>query len=128
MIAVAEPREDDRQRLGRAGEAAAERKLIAAGFRILERRYRKRIGEIDLIAVREELIVFVEVKTRRSDRAGSPGESVTSVKRRRIGQVALCFLSERGWLDRPSRFDVIEVYAMSEQIRWVRHIPDAFRL
>ena len=82
MIAVSEPPRDDRQQLGRAGEAAAERKLVAAGFRILERRYRKRIGEIDLIASRGELVVFVEVKTRRTDRSGTPGESVTATSSR----------------------------------------------
>jgi putative endonuclease len=128
VIAVSEPPRDDRQHLGHLGEAAAERKLVAAGFRILERRYRKRIGEIDLIASHGELVVFVEVKTRRTDRSGTPGESVTATKRRRIGRVALFFLSERGWLDRPSRFDVIEVYATAQRIRSIRHIPDAFRL
>jgi len=128
MIAIAEPRQDYRQRLGRMGEEAAERRLASDGYRIVERRYRKRIGEIDLIAVRGSLVVFVEVKTRRDDRAGTPGESVTATKQRRIGRVALIFLSERGWLDRPSRFDVIEVYATQEGVRRVRHIPDAFRL
>jgi putative endonuclease len=96
-------------------------------MRILERRFRTRIGEIDLIASRGALVVFVEVKTRRDDRAGTPAASVDARKRRRLARVALHYLALRDWVDRPTRFDVVEVHATSAGISRIRHIPDAFR-
>ena len=124
---VAEPSADPRQSVGRIGEAAAATRLEESGLALLQRRYRRRLGEIDLIALEGELVVFVEVKARRTARYGWPAESVTPAKRRRIARVALCFLAERGWLDRPSRFDVIEVYLEGSTVKRVRHIVDAFR-
>lgn len=121
-------RRDPRQRLGREGEAAAEELLRRSGLVVLERRYRCRHGEIDLVARVGELIVFIEVKTRRGPSYGMPAESVTRPKRRRMAWVALDFLTRRGLLDNPSRFDVVEVLAGPGERRDLRHIPDAFRL
>lgn len=102
--------------------------LRAAGMRVLERRFRCRLGEIDLIAERGELLVFVEVKTRRGRGYGRPAEAVTAAKRRRLGRLALAYLQRRSWLSRPSRFDVVEVYSDPDGTRRLRHIEDAFRL
>lgn len=124
---LAEPGPHTRQRLGRLGEAAAESALREAGLQILERRFRIRLGEIDLIAGRDDLVVFVEVKARRGLGYGWPSESVTPHKQRRIARVALAYLSRRGWLDRACRFDVVEVRAVAGRIEQVRHIEDAFR-
>lgn len=96
-------------------------------MRVIERRLRLRCGEIDLIAIDGELIVFVEVKTRRGSGYGHPAESVTAAKRRRMARTALAFLSRRGWHERPSRFDVIEVLA-GRGTDEIRHVRDAFRL
>jgi putative endonuclease len=127
-VILAERRVDPRQGLGRRGEQAAERALETAGLRILERRWRWRGGEIDLVAEEGELLVFVEVKTRSGEDCGWPAEAVTARKRRRMARTALGYLSRRGWLERPSRFDVVEVVAEPGARPTVRHIRDAFRI
>lgn len=119
---------DSRGRLGRRGEAAAEALLRRAGMRILERRFRVRCGEIDLIAEREGRIVFVEVKARRGTGYGIPAAAITKSKRERIARVALAYLQRRAWLGRPTRFDVVEVMAGPGEGLETRHIEDAFRL
>jgi len=117
---------DPRQALGRRGERFAERYLERAGLRIIARRFRLRCGEIDLIALDGECVVFVEVKTRRSGAYGLPGESVTPSKQRKISRVALAFLGGRGWLERACRFDVVEIVIRGKTPE-IGHIPDAFR-
>jgi putative endonuclease len=119
---------DPRQRLGLEGEDAAARALQAAGLRIMERRFRCRLGEIDLIARDRDVLVFVEVKSRRGVGFGRPAESITAAKRRRMARVAQLFLSRRGMLDVPCRFDVVEVLRHPGTELEVRHIVDAFRL
>ena len=126
-LRLAEP--DPRQRLGLAGEAAAERALRAAGLTIVERRFRCRRGEIDLIAADGALVVFVEVKTRRVGRTSvAPAEAVTALKRRRLARVAREYLCRRGLSERPCRFDVVEVRVDPSGRFIARHISDAFRL
>ena len=122
------PGGDPRQRVGLAGERAAEAALQRAGLTPIERRFRRRFGEIDLIARRGPLIVFVEVKTRRGDRFGRPAEAVTPAKQRRMARVAASYLQRRGWLEQPCRFDVVEVTLQPGAAPRVRHIEDAFRL
>ncbi len=97
---------DDR---GREGEALAERHLRGLGCRILERRHRNRGGELDLVALDGDTIVFVEVKARTSDFAGHPTEAVTHDKRRRLTAAALVYLKRRRWLGRRVRFDVVSI-------------------
>ena len=70
--------------LGEHGEKLAERHLVDQGMTVVQRRHRTRQGEIDLICRDGETLVFVEVKTRRGDRAGAPFESITSAKQRRL--------------------------------------------
>jgi len=123
-----EPRPDPRQALGLEGERAAEVVLERAGLTVLERRFRVKIGEIDLIAQRGPLLVFVEVKTRRGLGYGLPAQAVTPDKQRRIARVAAVYLQRRRWVSRPCRFDVIQVFAGPEGIERVEHIEDAFRL
>ena len=94
---------------------------------MIERRYRRTTGEIDLVVEDGETIVFVEVKARRGTGAGTPAEAITSRKTDRLARTALAFLQERGWLDRRSRFDVVEVIAPFGGPPRVHHIPDAFR-
>jgi len=127
-VILAEPRLDARHSLGMDGEAAAARVLQRSGLHILERRYRRRMGEIDLIARQGELVVFVEVKTRRKRSHGNPGAAVNRNKQRRMARVALSYLARRGWMGRPCRFDVVEVVAEVGGRLDVRHIADAFRL
>ena len=126
-MTVARADGDSRQWLGRQGEAAAEEALVRAGLRILERRFRSRFGEVDLVALDGDVMVFVEVKTRRGLRFGSPAEAVIPRKQARLARAALAYLSRHGMLDRCSRFDVVEVLAEAGGRMVVRHIPDAFR-
>ncbi len=116
------------QRLGRAGEAVAEGVLRRAGLRILDRRFRSREGEIDLVAEDGAVVVFVEVKTRSGGGYGSPAEAVTGRKRGRMARAALAYLASRRLLERPSRFDVVEVLRTGDGLLSARHIVDAFRL
>ena len=121
---------DPRQALGRRGESLAEAYLREAGFQLLERRFRLRCGEIDLVALDGDQVVFVEVKTRRGRGFGHPAESVTRTKRRRMARTALAFLSGRGWHERPCRFDVVEVLELRDSPGEPRihHLRDAFRI
>ncbi len=118
---------DPRQVLGLRGEAAAEAALRHAGLRILERRFRVRHGEIDLVAEEGGVLVFVEVKTRRTPAHGRPWEAVIPRKQARLVRVALAYLARHGMFDRPCRFDVVEVLSDGGEGSDVRHIRDAFR-
>ena len=106
---------------GEAGERAAEQYLEKLGARILRRNYSCRGGEIDLIALDDETLLFVEVKLRSNERYGTPGEAVNCAKRRRICRAALTYLHEIGEVEVPMRFDVIEVTPDG-----VNHLPGAF--
>ncbi len=100
----------DRQRLGRAGEEAAARFLEARGYRIAARNVRAERVEIDLVARRGPLLVFVEVKTRRSTRHGEAAESVDARKQRRLRRGAGAWLATRPEAARGHRrvrFDVV---------------------
>jgi len=98
--------EDPRHRFGRFGEDVAARFVCAKGYEILERNVRTPYGEIDLICLDSDVVVFIEVKARR----GSSGlEAVDGRKRRRLSRLALAFLARVGWLERRARFDVIAV-------------------
>ncbi len=117
---------DPRQTLGRRGERLAARYLRRAGLRIIASRFRLRIGEIDLIALDGDQVVFVEVKSRRGTGFGAPAESITRRKQRKLARVALAFLSGRGWHERPCRFDVVELIERGNRFE-MHHIRDAFR-
>jgi putative endonuclease len=118
---------DTRPELGLRGEEEARALLEASGYRILARRFRSRLGEIDLVAEDSATIVFVEVKTRRTRSHGAPEESVTPAKQRRLVMMAATFLSARGLHGRDCRFDVVSVDVPEGKRPEVRHIKDAFR-
>jgi len=119
---------DSRQQLALEGEQLAADAVVRSGMTVLERRFRTRFGEIDIVASHGELVVFIEVKARRGLSYGRPAEAVTAYKRRRMGRVALAYLVRRRWQERPCRFDVVEVVARPDVAPQVRHIVDAFRL
>lgn len=111
---------DSRTR-GALGEVRAEQLLLAKGYEILARNYHAPGAEIDLIARDSTVIVFVEVKLRKSVRGGMGREAVTSAKQRRICQGAVYYLMKNGLMNRQARFDVIEIQAGR-----ATHIVDAF--
>jgi putative endonuclease len=97
-----------RRGIGQRWERLAERRLVEAGYRLLQRNYRGRAGEIDLIAEQAGVLCFVEVKGRSGTGFGAPEEAVTLEKQRRIARAALEYLSRRRLADStPCRFDVV---------------------
>ncbi len=113
--------------LGERGEDAAARYLKRRGNKIVHRRHRQRYGEIDIIAVDGQTVVFVEVKTRRDAELGRPAEAVDTERQQRQTRAALAFLKSHGLLEHASRFDVVEVVWPTDQHRpTVRHIKNAF--
>jgi putative endonuclease len=103
------PSDDPRQALGISGENLACAELQRRGYAILERRYRTRFGEIDIIARDGATIVFVEVKARLTDDFGGAAAAVTRWKQRRIAQMAVDYLARRSLHDCPCRFDVVAI-------------------
>jgi len=99
----------NRKALGTEGEKMAVAYLTARGYRIRERNFRCRLGEIDLVAEEGRTLVFIEVKTRRSRRFGLPKEAVTLTKQARLRRIAEYYLLTHGGGDRPCRFDVLGV-------------------
>ena len=95
--------------VGRKGESQAVDYLKKEGYDILERNYKNKIGEIDIIAFDKDRYVFVEVKTRQSGKDGFGREVVTQDKLHKIKNIALLYLKSNGKLDAKIRFDVIEL-------------------
>lgn len=112
--------------LGQAGEDRAAKYLAKQGYRVLERNYRTSHGEIDLIALHEGTIVFVEVKTRTSDAFGAPELAVTPQKQRRMVKTALGYIKYKKLHQVPCRFDVVAISDATEQE--VALIQNAFEM
>lgn len=114
--------------LGRFGEEKAAEYLISEGYRILERNFRCRRGEIDIIAEKDGYTVFAEVKLRKSSGFGYASEFVPFSKQRRIKTAAEYYLSRHGETEYRVRFDVIEIYAPegTEGTLTLNHLEDAF--
>ena len=101
--------------LGKIGEDLACRELQRRGYAILARRYRRRRGEIDIVARDGPTVVFIEVKAREGRKFGDAVDGVTVLKRRRITRVALEYLVRHRLTDCPCRFDVVSVHMENEQ-------------
>jgi putative endonuclease len=116
----------DARALGRSGEEAAVAYLRKKKFKIVCRGFRFHRGEIDIIAYDKDILVFVEVKTRRSSDFGWPEESVTPFKQRQIRKLAEAYLMLNGLGDAPCRFDILALLSDSQKGYRIRHIPGAF--
>jgi putative endonuclease len=114
--------------LGSHGEALAAAFLQRNGMKILERNFRCKGGEVDIVAKDGETIVFVEVKTRRTLTCGPPQAAVTGFKQRQISKAALAWLGKNRMQDPPSRFDVIAILVDNRYTHQVEHIRNAFEL
>ncbi len=99
----------DRVSLGKSGEDIACRELRRRGYEILTRRFRTRLGELDIVARDGATIVFVEVKTRTNANFGTPSEAVTALKQRKVWLMATDYLHRQGLHDHPCRFDVVAI-------------------
>jgi putative endonuclease len=100
---------DQRQSLGKHGEDLACEELEKRGYVILDRRFRTRRGEIDVVAREGGFLVFVEVRARSGSSFGTPFESVTWQKRQRLSQMASAYLCARRLSGVPCRFDVVSI-------------------
>lgn len=119
-----------RTELGRRAEQLAAQLLLREGYRLLERNYRIRSGEIDLIAEEGEILCFVEVRSRQNAELGHPLETIDHRKRGRLLRAAEHYLATRVASDRPPfvRFDVITVvYEPDLEVQLVRDAFDATR-
>ena len=97
------------QSLGERGEIAAARYLKRKGYILVARSARDKTGELDIVAVYQRVVVFVEVKTRTSHDAGHPAEAVDAEKQRRLTNLALRYLKRHDLLEQRWRFDVVAV-------------------
>lgn len=118
---------DDRSRYGLNSEEVAARFLKRNGYKIIERNFRNRLGEIDIIAKHKGALVFVEVKARRSMAYGDPKWAVTPAKQRKISKVALAYLKNHGGTQTRARFDVVTVRHIDTEPQ-VEVIRNAFEL
>jgi putative endonuclease len=115
-----------RKLLGRSGEDRAARLLAGRGYRIVERNYRTKQGEIDLIALDGDTIVFAEVKTRTSDAYGAPELAVDPRKQARMVKAALSYLKRKKLHQTACRFDVVAISGPGEDR--VEVIRNAFEM
>ena len=119
---------DPRQVRGLRGELVALAYLTSCGWSIEAHRFRLGRNDLDLVIRRHDVVAFVEVKTRRSLRCGTPAESVGWKKRRTIARVAAVWALRNGRWGDNYRFDVVEVLEQIGGRPQVHHIPDAWRL
>ncbi len=112
--------------LGLKGEIAAAKYLRKKGYKILEKNFQCRFGELDLIARDKDCLVFCEVKTRSEGMIALPQESVTYAKRQKMIKTALFWLQSKE-LDLPMRFDVIAVTAEQGKLA-VTHLENVLTL
>lgn len=119
--------EKDMLRLGQKGENAAVLYLRMKGYRILERNFRSRYGEIDIIAFKDDTVVFAEVKTRGSHPVATPASAVDIFKQKKIIKTAYFYIMNKQPSDVDMRFDVIEVSASGVRYR-INHIENAFEI
>ena len=112
--------------LGKKGEEAAAKLLERKGYEILERNWTCPAGEADIIAMEDDTIVFIEVKTRQGLDKGLPEEAVTPKKRARYEKIAGWYLSQGTPCDACVRFDVISVLVLEGNRALVRHLINAF--
>jgi putative endonuclease len=114
------------QTFGKLGEDLACVELARRGYAILARRYRTRFGEIDIVSEREGMVVFVEVKARKTKKYGEAAEAVPPWKRRRIAAMALDYLAWTNRLHDRCRFDVVAIDGIGTKGMTMRVIEDAF--
>ena len=119
--------EDARIELGQLGERVAGTFLLRRGYELVERNWRCRYGEADLIAIDGEDLVVVEVKTRSGHREGFPEDAVTPQKRHRYEQIAACYLADKRLEGSFNvRFDVVAILVLGPHRAFLRHHRNAF--
>ncbi|EEI85415.1 putative TIGR00252 family protein [Anaerococcus lactolyticus ATCC 51172] len=110
-----------KREIGDFGEEFTASYLEKKGYRILDRNYSKPFGEIDVIAIKDDLIAFVEVKTRNSDDFAYAAESVDFYKQQRIRRASQAYLVENDMTDFLMSFDVSEIYLDTRKINYIEN-------
>jgi len=115
-----------KKELGQTGEELAAQYLLKKGYQIIARNVRYRTGELDIVAQDGDELVFVEVRTRRSTTYGTPGESITWRKQKKVRELALTYIQQEKRQTRSFRFDVVlvvvdHVYATEASIEHIVH-------
>jgi putative endonuclease len=114
--------------LGGYGEEIAVTYLKDKKYKIIDRNYRCKCGELDIIATDGKVLVFVEVKTRKNYSYGPPQLSVTQFKQRQISKAALTYVASKKLGDINARFDVIAILLLEQGKPQINHIKNAFDL
>ena len=117
---------DPRHQFGQASELQAEQFLVAKGYRILDRNVRTFLGELDLVAEDQGVVVFVEVKGRTTEAFGGALLAVDHRKRVKLTKLAAQYLAQRHWSDKECRFDVVLVQGKSSDQGRIEHLQNAF--
>jgi putative endonuclease len=118
--------EDRRQSLGKLGENLACAALAERGYAIIARRYRTKLGEIDIVARDGETTVFIEVKLRTGREFGGGAMAVNAAKQRKVALMAMDYLARHRLEDRPCRFDVIAIDIVRGNAAQVEIYANAF--
>lgn len=119
---------DPRKLFGQEGESAAEEYLRQKGYRIVARNLRSSIGELDLVVEDGRVLVFVEVKARRTDAFGGAIHAVHQRKQEKLIQLAAQYLARHHVKDRPCRFDVVLLQGPGAVAPQIEHIQNAFEV
>jgi putative endonuclease len=119
---------DPRRRLGQEGELAAEQYLQHKGYRIVARNLRSSVGELDLVAEDGQVLVFVEVKARRTDAFGGAIQAVHLRKQEKLIRLAAQYLARHHIKDRLCRFDVVLLQGTDTVSSQIEHIQNAFEV
>jgi putative endonuclease len=119
---------DPRRLFGQEGEAEAERYLRGKGYRIVAKNLRSTLGELDLVAEDGPVLVFVEVKARRTAEYGGAIHAVHRHKQQKLIRLASQFLAQHHWTDRVCRFDVVLLESTGTAALKVEHIQNAFEI
>lgn len=112
--------------LGDRGEISAAWYLRRHDFVILDTNWKCNFGEVDIVGMDKDCLVFVEVKTRSSMNQGFPSEAVTAKKRRKYENIALAYLVCHDFSDMPMRFDVVDVVKLDVNRCAIKHHVNAF--
>ena len=119
---------DPRRRVGQEGESTAERYLRRKGYRIVARNLRSSVGELDIVAEDGQVLVFVEVKARRTDTFGGAIHAVHQRKQAKLIQLAAQYLARHHIKDRLCRFDVVLLQNAGAAAPQIEHIQNAFEV
>lgn len=123
-----QPPTPEHLRRGHLGEQAARDHLVSFGLKFLAANFHSGNGEIDLIFREDDCLVFVEVKTRSSEKWTRPAAAVNKKKRRLLSDTALDYLKQLGNPPVRFRFDIVEILLKNGTVNTIRHLPNAFEL